>query len=173
MAAMHGLKFVGAWVGSCAVLSALAFVPSPALWVSAGPTPAGPRQPHIKPQVPKPRAGSEASQAIVAKPVFNNKHVPDPLPKPAVAAQAEATAIVDASVFRLQGIVLHRGGKLAFISKPNSPASPLAVGAILEGWTIKSIEASSASLEANGRTVVLRMPYAENRAQRNPQDSRP
>jgi hypothetical protein len=161
---------LGVWGAVCVALSALAFVPSPPLWGSFGGAPQVERRaPNLPPVKARLRVPADPSP-IVDRPIFNFARAPDPKPAAAPdAVTAAPAALGDLSKIRLTGVVSHRDDGVAFLTRGDGQQTVLALGDSLEGWTIKSIDATGVRLEGQGQSSWLRLPAAENRAQNSPQ----
>lgn len=174
MQASNSKKWLAAWIAVCAVASALAFIPSPPLWIKgSGPMVATPSLSELKKLKARPNEAKSLAE-IVDKPIFNAGRAPDPKPAPqTVAAAIAGPSLGDISKIRLTGIVSHPGGGLAFFLKSDGQPTVLASGGNIEGWTIRSIDTLGVHLEGQGQISNLRLPAAQNRAQNNPQTSEP
>ncbi len=100
--------------------------------------------------------------AIVWRPLFNNDRRRDAPPPP--PAPPKPPAPPTANNYQLVGIILSSNLRMALVERrADAQVAHLHIGDMLDGWTVKTIDASGVQLDGPSSTTELTIPRAAQR----------
>jgi hypothetical protein len=123
-------------------------------------------------EISRPPVEADYSQSLL-RPLFNPTRKPftsasiqettaEPPPEPPRPVEVPAPSVVDASVFKLKGVLLSEALDSALIVTTEQPNGQwLRTGAELQGWKLAKIKKDQVVLIQNGQTLTLQL-YVDN-----------